>query len=118
MFDHVQALIKEARDQAKMLMEDAEREAREKYVVTVRPFGDADKYLLAEGGGGGIHVSLPSLYLYYLSAHIYLKAFYILFLPFTLPEEQKILTTLIREIKRTIDETPPLYNPHPPKAVK
>ena len=70
MFYHVQALIKEARDQAKMLMEDAEREAREKYVVTVRPFGDADKYLLAGGRGAYPCLSPFSLSLLFVRTHL------------------------------------------------
>ena len=47
--DYVKALIKEAMDQAKMLREDAEREARASAVVAVKPFGDADGSLLAGG---------------------------------------------------------------------
>ena len=47
--DHVEALIKEARAQAKILREDAEREARATAVVAVRPFGDANESLLAGG---------------------------------------------------------------------
>ena len=47
--DHVKALIKEARDQAKFLRGDAEMEARVTAVVAVRPFGGADKLLLAWG---------------------------------------------------------------------
>ena len=47
--DHVEALIKEARYQAKILREDAETEARATAVVAVRPFGDAEKLLLAWG---------------------------------------------------------------------
>ena len=78
-----------------MLREDAEREARATAVVAVRPFRDDDESLLA---GGHLHVSLPYLYLYYLSVHIYLKKFYILFLTFTLPGERKILTTQTRTI--------------------
>ena len=39
---HVELLIKEARDQANVLREDVEREARATAVVAVKPFGDAD----------------------------------------------------------------------------
>ena len=38
----IEAMIKEARDQAKNLREDAEMEARATAVVAVRPFGDAE----------------------------------------------------------------------------
>ena len=89
MFYHVQALIKEARDQAKMLMEDAEREAREKYVVTMRPFGDAEKYLLA-GGGGVISVSISLLSIYFICLHTFTSRRFIYFfclLPF--PKNKK-----------------------------
>ena len=47
--DHVEALIKEARAQEKMLREDAEMEARVTAEVVVRPFGDADELLLVGG---------------------------------------------------------------------
>ena len=43
-------LIKEARTQAKMLRDDADREARGTVVVAVRSFGDADEYFLVGGG--------------------------------------------------------------------
>ena len=45
-------LIKESRDQSKILREDAEREAREIDVVAVIPFGGSDESFLAGGGGG------------------------------------------------------------------
>ena len=44
--DHVEALIKEARAQAKILRGGAKREARAKSVVVVIPLGDAVKSLL------------------------------------------------------------------------
>ena len=47
--DHVEVLIQEARDQAKILREDADMEARATAVVAVRPFGDADELLIAWG---------------------------------------------------------------------
>ena len=47
--NHVEALIKEARAQAKMLREDDERDARVTAVVEVRPSGDSDELLLAWG---------------------------------------------------------------------
>ena len=43
MFYHVEALIKKARAQAKILREDAEREVIATDAVAVRPFGDADE---------------------------------------------------------------------------
>ena len=49
MFDYVEALVKEARAQAKMLREDADREAIATAVVVVRPFGDAEESLLSGG---------------------------------------------------------------------
>ena len=49
MFYRVEALIKEARDQAKIVREDAEREVIVTDAVAVRPFGDADESLLAGG---------------------------------------------------------------------
>ena len=47
--DHVEALIKEARYQAKILREDDEREARKTDVVGVRPFMYSDKSFLTGG---------------------------------------------------------------------
>ena len=47
--NHVEEMIKEARDQAKMLREDDEREARETAVVAASPFGDAVELLIAGG---------------------------------------------------------------------
>ena len=47
--DHVEALIKEARYQAKTLREDTDREAIATYVVVVIPFGDANESLLLGG---------------------------------------------------------------------
>ena len=47
--NHVEALIREARAQAKMLRYNAEREARATAVVVVRPFRDSDKSFLAWG---------------------------------------------------------------------
>ena len=41
--NHVEDMIKEARYQANMLRDDAEREARSTAVVEVRQFGGADK---------------------------------------------------------------------------
>ena len=52
--DHVEALIKAARYQGKMLKEDDEREARATAVVIMRTFGDADKSFLAGEGGRSI----------------------------------------------------------------
>ena len=42
-----------------MLREDAEREARVTAVVVVRPFGDAEESLLAEGGGQKYRLEKP-----------------------------------------------------------
>ena len=47
--NHVEALIKDSRDQTKMLRGGDEREARATDVVAVRPFGDAEESLLAGG---------------------------------------------------------------------
>ena len=47
--NNVEAMVKTARYQEKLLREDAEREAREIAVVVVSPFVDADKSLLAGG---------------------------------------------------------------------
>ena len=49
LYNHVEVLIKEARDQAKMLSEGAEREAIATAVVAVRLFWDSDESLLAGG---------------------------------------------------------------------
>ena len=49
LFYHVEAMIKEARAQAKILREGAEREVIATYVVAVRPLGDAAESLLAVG---------------------------------------------------------------------
>ena len=49
LFDRVEALVKEVRDQGEMLMGDSEREARARAVAAVRPFRDADKSLLMGG---------------------------------------------------------------------
>ena len=56
---HVEALIKEARAQAKILREDAESEVIATDTVAVRPFGDADKSLLAGGGGRKYRLDKP-----------------------------------------------------------
>ena len=47
--DHVEALIKEARDQAKVLRKCGERGKIETAVVEVSPFRDAKELLLAGG---------------------------------------------------------------------